>query len=408
MRDVRMRYPNRHFFASLFLSRLADQMLLFLVPLVIYQVTGSVGWSGLAFFFETLPRFLAFPLCGQLCDRYRNDRLLRLSQRWRMAVCGLSIAGYLVLPHVAWLIGMAALVGILSTQGVMAREMLLVQAFGHERYETIVSHAQLFDQLGTVLGPMIAALLLGWFDWRVAVLLIAVAFALSDVAVLRWQRMATPVLPPPQPLPASRSLMQWCTPFGTAFRLLRDLPGLRASIGLALAVNLLLGMILATAPAVVTGIQAHGEIYYGVLQTAGAVVTVAVLLFTARTRISANRLGLLAYIAMALGGLLSSLTALSSIYVLGFLLVVGLDKMFSVSIRSLRRRIIPPEDFGKTTGLVVMLNNLSQPLAGLIVSLAAGVVSTGSMLLAVAVVMAVVGVVIAWRQRRNPSLSMSA
>jgi len=376
-------------------------MLLFLVPLVIYQLTGSVAWSGLAFFFETLPRFLAFPLCGQLCDRHRNDRLLRLSQRWRMATCGVAILGYLALPHVAWLIGLSAVVGVLSTQGVMAREMLLVQAFGSARYERLVSHAQLFDQVGTVLGPVIAATLLAQLEWEAVVVVIALGFALSDVAVWCWQRRVRPKLPVPQSNSANgyRALL-------IAGRHLRANPALPASIGLAMAVNLLLGTLLATAPAVVTGLQGHGEIYYGVLQAVGALATVWVLLFTARSLIPADRLGLVAYAVMALGGLMVSMTAMSWLYALGFLLVVGFDKMFSVSIRSLRRRVIPPKDFGKTTGLVVMLNNLSQPLGGLIVSATAGFLATGSILLAVALVMLVTGVLIVGRYRDHvlPSL----
>ena len=57
------------FYASLFMSRLADQVLLFLVPLVVFQTTQSAAWSGIAFFVETLPRFMAYPVCGALCDR---------------------------------------------------------------------------------------------------------------------------------------------------------------------------------------------------------------------------------------------------------------------------------------------------------------------------------------------------
>ncbi|WP_157956965.1 MFS transporter [Salinicola aestuarinus] len=397
-----MKSSNAHFFTSLLISRLSDQMLLFLVPLVIYQLTGSVAWSGLAFFFETLPRFLAFPVCGQLCDRYRNDWLLRLSQRWRLAACVAAILGYLALPDVAWLIGLAASVGVLSTQGVMAREMLLVQAFGAARYERLISQAQLFDQAGTVLGPLVAASLLARLEWETVVVVIALGFAASDLAVWRWQRVVRPVLPVPRANAANgyRALR-------IAARHLRASPALPASIGLAMAVNLLLGTLLATAPAVVTGVQDHGEVYYGMLQAGGALATVGVLLFTARSLIPPDRLGLVAYVAMALGGLMASVTTLSSLYALGFLLVMGFDKMFSVSIRSLRRRVIPADDFGKTTGLVMMLNNLTQPLGGLIVSATAGGMATGSILLAVALVMVVAGgfIVWGWRAHLLPSLT---
>lgn len=55
-----MRVDHLAFYSSLFLSRLADQILLFMVPLVVFQVTQSAAWSGIAFFAETLPRFTVF------------------------------------------------------------------------------------------------------------------------------------------------------------------------------------------------------------------------------------------------------------------------------------------------------------------------------------------------------------
>jgi len=82
-----MRTDHSAFYTSLFLSRLADQILLFLVPLVVFQVTQSTAWSGVAFFVETLPRFLSFPICGALCDRISPLRLLRISQMARALAC---------------------------------------------------------------------------------------------------------------------------------------------------------------------------------------------------------------------------------------------------------------------------------------------------------------------------------
>ncbi len=82
-----MRVNHQAFFCSLFVARLADQILLFLVPLVVFQTTRQVSWSGLAFFIETLPRYLVFPFFGALCDRVSPLRLMRVSQTVRALVC---------------------------------------------------------------------------------------------------------------------------------------------------------------------------------------------------------------------------------------------------------------------------------------------------------------------------------
>ncbi|MEO7185707.1 MAG: hypothetical protein ABIY86_10420 [Rhodoferax sp.] len=66
--------------------------------------------------------------------------------------------------------------------------------------------------------------------------------------------------------------------------------------------------------------------------------------------------------------------------------------MFSVYIRVRRQTIIPAHDLGKTTGLVVMLNNLSQPLAGLLVGVFAGKADTQGVILALTLAMGLLGV----------------
>lgn len=49
-------------FISRLISTIADQLLLFLIPWVIYKITGSASMSGLSFALEWFPRALSFPL----------------------------------------------------------------------------------------------------------------------------------------------------------------------------------------------------------------------------------------------------------------------------------------------------------------------------------------------------------
>lgn len=108
------------FFTSLFLSRLADQIPLFIVPLVVFQTTNSAAWAGLAFFVESLPRFLAFPLC----DKFSPIRILHISQVYRALLCLLAVVFYALFGGIAWL---AAPVG---TQGVILMLAVLASLLG--------------------------------------------------------------------------------------------------------------------------------------------------------------------------------------------------------------------------------------------------------------------------------------
>lgn len=104
-----MRKDYLAFFISLFLSRLADQILLFIVPLIVFQTTNSVSWAGLAFFVESLPRYLSFPVCGALCDKYPAVRVLHISQVYRALACGAAVLLYGMFDGIYWIVMLSAL-----------------------------------------------------------------------------------------------------------------------------------------------------------------------------------------------------------------------------------------------------------------------------------------------------------
>jgi MFS family permease len=395
---VRINYQA--FFASLFLSRLADQVLLFLVPLVVFQTTQKVTWSGIAFFIEALPRYLVFPICGALCDRISPVKVLRISQLYRALACIGGVVGYGVFGGIGWLIALSACCGALTSQGLVAREVLLPQVFKLHRFERVLSYSQLADQLGVVLGPMLAALLLGWWSWEFVVAAAAVLFFAADGATILWQRTSDFELTAPEPAPG-----HWVLPIKIALMHVACLPGLRKLVALAAAENLVIGVTLATSAAMVTGLHHRSDAFYAFLQAAGAVATILILLLIAKTSISRRALGLFSFIAIFLGGLIAGASLFAWGYVVGFLLIVGFDKMFSIYIRSARQEIIPAKDYGKTLGVVIMLNNLTQPLAGLVVGMFSGRGRMSLVIVLISLSMGVIGTVITavgvWDARRK-------
>jgi MFS family permease len=379
------------FFTSLFLSRLADQILLFIVPLVVFQTTNSASWAGLAFFVESLPRFLAFPVCGALCDKFSPIRILHVSQVYRALLCALVVVLYMVFGGIAWLVVLSALCGVLTTQGVMAREVLMPSIFQHYSYTKTLSYSQIADQTGLVLGPLLAALLLEFWAWHWAVLWVAGLFLLADIGMLAWQRFSRISL---ETFEQHQDI--WLQPVRIAIGHIRTLAQLRKIITLAVGVNLIVGVTLATSAAMVIGQFSANKQSYAGLQAAGAVTTIGILLLLARVVIPLRVLGCVSYSMIALGGLVCALTPNLGVYVLGFLLIVGFDKMFNVYMRSIRQQVIPPQDFGKTVGVITLLNNVSQPMAGLLVAVLAAPLSTQGVILLLAVLTMLLGAGVAW------------
>jgi len=386
-----MRKDYLAFFISLFLSRLADQILLFIVPLVVFQTTNSASWAGLAFFVESLPRFLAFPLCGALCDKFSPIRILHISQVYRALLCVLAVGLYAVFGGIAWLVVLSALCGVLTTQGIMAREVLMPHIFQHYSYTKTLSYSQIADQTGLVLGPLVAALLLEFSAWHWVVLWVAGLFLLADLSMLVWQRFSRITL---EVFEQHQDI--WLQPLRIAFRHIREQAELKKIITLAVGVNLIVGVTLATSAAMVLGQYSAGKDDYAVLQAAGAVTTIVILFFLARVVLPLRVLGGVACSMLAAGAFISALSPNLAGYVLGFLLIVGFDKMFNVYMRSIRQRVIPRQDFGKTVGVITLLNNLSQPLAGLLVALLAAPLGTQRVILILAVLATLLGVAALW------------
>ncbi|MEW5712072.1 MFS transporter [Pseudomonas sp. SB113] len=384
-----MRKDYLAFFVSLFLSRLADQILLFIVPLIVFQTTHSVSWAGLAFFVESLPRYLAFPVCGALCDKFSPVRILHISQVYRALACVVAVALYGMFDGIYWLVLLSALCGVLTTQGIMAREVLMPHVFQQYSYAKTLSYSQIADQSGLVLGPLVAALMLEVWAWHWVVLGIAGLFVLADLAMLAWQRKTTASLETHQ---QHRDI--WLQPLRIAFGHIHNLADLKRIITLAVGVNLIIGVTLATSAAMVTGLYAANKDTYALLQAAGAAVTIAILFYLARATLPLKVLGGLSYSMIGAGALIMAVSPNLWAYTLGFLLVTGFDKMFNVYLRSTRQRVIPVQDFGKTVGVITLLNNLAQPLAGLLIALLAAL-GMQTVILLLTGITALIGVAVA-------------
>ncbi|MGU9857464.1 MFS transporter [Pseudomonas sp. LF245] len=385
-----MRKDYLAFFVSLFLSRLADQVLLFIVPLIVFQATGSASWAGLAFFVESLPRFLAFPLCGALCDKYPPVRILHISQVYRALACVLAVALFGLFDGIYWIVLLSAVCGVLTTQGIMAREVLMPHIFQQYSYAKTLSYSQIADQSGLVLGPLVAALMLEVWAWHWVVLGIAGLFVLADGAMRVWQRSSTVV---PAVFEQHRDI--WLQPLRIAFGHIQTLSGLKRLIALTMGVNLIIGVTLATSAAMVTGLYGAGKDAYALLQAAGALVTIVILFYLARATLPLRLLGGLSYAMIALGALITAISPNLWLYSLGFLLVIGFDKMYSVYMRSVRQKVIPVQDFGKTVGVITLLNNLPQPLAGLMIAVLAAPLGVQAVILLLAGITALIGVAVA-------------
>jgi hypothetical protein len=238
--------------------------------------------------------------------------------------------------------------------------------------------------------------------WHWVVMWVAGLFLLADLSMWVWQRLSRITL---EVFEQHEDI--WLQPLRIAIGHIRSLKDLQRIITLAVGVNLTVGVTLATSAALVIGQYDAGKDGYAGLQAAGALTTIVILFFLARVVLPLRVLGSVGYTMIATGALICALSSNLIGYGLGFLLIVGFDKMFNVYMRTVRQQVIPPQDFGKTVGVITLLNNLSQPLAGLLVALLAVPLGTQQVILIVALLTTLLGLAVLWwfARSRRPLIS---
>lgn len=169
-----------------FISILGSQMADVAIPWFVLSTTGSAGLMTIVLVFETLPYALLALPAGALVDRVDAKRLMVALDLLRVAVA--ATLPVLSLLHVLrfWMI--PALAFLLSAFSVpyMSAKMTMIPLIVGEDEQAISRanmHMQMSIQITTILGPVLAGVLIGVIG-NAAVLLINAASFLAGAAVL--------------------------------------------------------------------------------------------------------------------------------------------------------------------------------------------------------------------------------
>lgn len=355
-----------------FISALGDQILLFAVPLLVYKITGSIALSGLAFFIEWVPRLISLPLAGAFSDKLGGINVYLFSDGMRTMVCAVAFMLTLSFPQHAFLI-ISVLMGVCAffyAQSFISLEASIPVLVGKENVARAQSLLQGIEQSALIFGPLLSSLLLLMIPIKGLLLFAGLCFLLSFIGIFFIKKNNTTLH-----TLLSKKVIK--TP------LLKDMHhGLSIFFKnkkivllslLTIMINLIWGLCLSTTAALITGFYHLDTEIYGIFQTSAGIVVVILsigLSFIIK-RFSTFSIGVSAYGLMIVGGLVIALglnTHSIYLFAMGFMMVMSFDSAFNVYIRSERVHLIPEQDLGKTIGVIVLINQLSLPLAGLLVS----------------------------------------
>ncbi|UTH76524.1 MFS transporter [Chromobacterium sp. IIBBL 290-4] len=351
----------RLFLAGRFASTLGDQLLLFAIPLIVFRTTGSAAMSGLAFLCEWLPRVLSLPVAGALSDKMGGRRVYLFADGIRAAACLLAALTLAAWPERSFALCamLMAVCAACYAQAFIALESTIPRLVSPERMPKAQSLLQAMDYSSSLLGPALAGSLALWLPISRLPIIAALAFGLSALAALATPGAAANVASPGKPYQLRQG-----------FGLLRTARPLQALVALSMLVNLIIGLALSTGAALTIGAFGQGDQTYAGLQTGMGALSIASFLLIPWLLKKANvyQLGIAAFALIVCGGLLMGAARQFWLFAMGYALSFGLCGLFNVFIRTERLHWIERDQLGRAISVIVLLNQLSLPLAGLLVA----------------------------------------
>jgi MFS family permease len=149
----------------------------------VYSATGSAAWVGAATVARLLPYVLLGPVGGAIADRYPRRRVLLAGDLLRLVLM-LALAGVVALDGpVVLVIAFTMLASVAGCAEKPAALALLPRLVGENRLGAANALLHTVQDLGTVLGPAIGAVLLAVASDFVAFLVNGATFAVSALLV---------------------------------------------------------------------------------------------------------------------------------------------------------------------------------------------------------------------------------
>jgi MFS family permease len=181
-----LRVPNLgRVLVSMQIARIAQSMVAVALVLFTLERFDSAPFAGLVTFVSVFPGLLISPIAGALLDRHGRIRLVLLD--YVVALVAMALIAVLAVLEVlpGWLLVVIAIVSsltsILSHVGLRSLFPIMVPEPLWERVNAVDSNGYV---IASIVGPPIAAALVGFFGGPVALLAIGVAFGIAAAALV--------------------------------------------------------------------------------------------------------------------------------------------------------------------------------------------------------------------------------
>ncbi|GHF48525.1 MFS transporter [Streptomyces mashuensis] len=362
------------YFAVRFAGWLVDNLLIFGIPLLCYQASGELSWSGLALALQWTPRILSLMGAGFVVDRLAIRQMFLLCDSVRLATGVLSLLLVTWWPQstLAVVLAFGAVAGVFFEQTFVAGEKAGRLLATPAEQPAVQSTLTGLEQVTIVAAPALGGLLL----LGPAQAFIGAATACYAVSLLLGRTM-----------PAERagldrraSLKQGLT------RTLTD-PVLRPVILLTMGLNYMLGLINGSAAGLTHTRYGASETTLSFVYSAASIASIAAVGLSPWLirRFALWRYGAVTAVCSSVVCLALAGAPTMPVFALCLGAFLALDSLFSVYMRTSRAERVPAAVYGSTVAAFGLLVIVPLPLAGGTLALLGGRVDPRWLLIAAAV-----------------------
>lgn len=361
---------NTSFFYFLFLVLTADSIMVFLTPVVVYTLTGSIEYAGMSYAIWWLPRLILIPLVGKLIDSIGVRPLSIISDIVKIVGCVFLLLfefkDPLIVSIAFGIVG--SLVSIGNSQTMIAYEKII--ALLSQRKEHHVNLISRMDFLGMVIGPIIGMLLLDIGYQYILFIPCLLYFSNAGYFLFTKANLSIDVNESKE-ITRKFSNENNTNPLG----FILSIPIILGTIGVAIGNNFFDGLVESAGTAIIDQAMALPVKYFGFIDIAAGLCGVlgTYVYSIVFKRISRQRLlvfGLITIIVPSVM-LVSNMNSIW-IFVISYSLTI-IGKVITGNInRIIRIEVIPTTILASTSSIIVLIGQLILPITGFLLFLFGG------------------------------------
>ncbi len=183
------------FISGYSITKICDQILIFLIPIIAYKITNDISKSGIIFAVEWIARILLLPFIGTIVDKYSARKIFILFEYLRIFILFIiiitmyhsSISEFLLLNI------LAIVTGLMGEFGYVSNEVIIVNLYKNSFHNT-QKYTQIIDQISLIISPGIAALLVKFTDFKVILIFISILLLTNPSIILFKTKNVSPII----------------------------------------------------------------------------------------------------------------------------------------------------------------------------------------------------------------------